>query len=101
MTPPNDDFDEPKTEPIQTDQLDLHTFQPSECADVVEEFVCAAREGGYRIVRIIHGKGTGTLRRIVHSVLEKHPAVASFTLGDESSGSWGATIVELKTEADK
>ena len=90
-----EDF-EGKTEPITTDQLDLHTFQPSESADVVNEFVRTARDEGYRLVRIIHGKGTGTLRRIVHSVLENHPAVAHFTLGDESSGSWGATIVELR-----
>ena len=95
MTP--EDFDDPKTEPIQTDQLDLHTFQPSEAASVTEEFVRAAREEGYRLVRVIHGKGDGTLRRIVHSVLEKHPDVARFTLGDETSGAWGATIVELKT----
>ena len=95
-----DDFDEPKTVPITTDQLDLHTFKPEECADVVAEFVRASQEEGYRLVRIIHGKGTGTMRRIVHSVLEKHPAVAKFTLGDESSGSWGATIVELKVAED-
>ena len=101
MTPPSDDFEEPKTVPITTDQLDLHTFQPSECADVVEEFLRAAQEEGYRLVRIIHGKGTGTLRRIVHSVLEKHPAVARFTLGDETSGSWGATIVELKMKEEQ
>ena len=79
-----------------TDQLDLHTFRPDECADVVEEYVRAAQEEGYRLVRIIHGKGTGTLRRIVHAVLERHPAVAQFKLGDETSGSWGATLVELK-----
>ncbi len=94
----SDDFDEPKTQPITTDQLDLHTFRPDECADVVDEFVRASQEEGYRLVRIIHGKGTGTLRRIVHSVLEKHPAVASFTLGDEQSGSWGATLVEIKVK---
>jgi len=94
MTP--EDFDEPKTQPITTDQLDLHTFKPSEVADVTTEFVRASREEGYRLVRIIHGKGDGTLRRIVHSVLEKHPDVESFTLGDESSGSWGATLVAVK-----
>ena len=77
------------------DQLDLHTFLPRECADVVEEYVRAAAEEGLATVRIIHGKGTGTLRRIVHSVLEKHPNVKSFALGDERSGSWGATLVEL------
>ena len=79
-----------------TDELDLHTFQPSECADLVEEYVRAAHEAGLTAVRIIHGKGAGTLRRIVHGVLERHPAVASFKLGDEHSGSWGATLVELR-----
>jgi len=77
------------------DELDLHTFVPRECADLVEEYVRAAQEAGLRRVRIIHGKGTGTLRRIVHGVLEKHPAVAAFRLGDERGGSWGATLVEL------
>src|SRR5687767_7999212 len=77
------------------DQLDLHTFLPRECADVVEEYVRAAQEAGLTVVRIVHGKGTGTLRRIVHGVLARHPAVKSYRLGDERSGSWGATIVEL------
>jgi dsDNA-specific endonuclease/ATPase MutS2 len=46
-------------------------------------------------VRIVHGKGTGTLRRIVHGVLDGHPAVAGYKLADERSGAWGATLVEL------
>ncbi|HEU0031815.1 MAG TPA: Smr/MutS family protein [Kofleriaceae bacterium] len=78
------------------DELDLHTFLPRECADVVEEYVRAAQEAGMTRVRIIHGKGTGTLRRIVHAVLAKHPAVARFQLADGASGSWGATIAELR-----
>ena len=55
--------------PPLADELDLHTFLPRECADVVEEYVRAAHEAGMTRVRIIHGKGTGTLRRIVHGVL--------------------------------
>jgi dsDNA-specific endonuclease/ATPase MutS2 len=82
-----------------TDELDLHTFLPRECADVVDEYVRAAQEAGFAAVRIIHGKGTGTLRRIVHAVLERHPAVASFQLSGASRGSWGATLVELKPRA--
>src|SRR5215813_4015180 len=78
------------------DELDLHTFQPRECADLVEEYVRAAQEAGMTTVRIIHGKGTGALRRIVHAVLDRHPAVASYRLGDAGSGGWGATIVELR-----
>jgi DNA-nicking Smr family endonuclease len=81
--------------PALTDELDLHTFLPKECADVVEEYLHAAQEQGMTVVRIIHGKGTGTLRRIVHSVLDKHPAVAGYALA-AGSGSWGATMVELK-----
>ena len=88
--------DDDVTAPELTGELDLHTFQLRECADVVEEYLHAAREAGFRTVRIIHGKGTGTLRRIVQSVLERHPAVKSFQLGGERSGSWGATVVELQ-----
>ena len=82
--------------PELTDELDLHTFQPRECADVVEEYVRAAHEAGMASVRIVHGKGKGTLRTITHAVLDRHPAVASYALGDERSGSWGATVVMLK-----
>lgn len=81
--------------PVLTDELDLHTFLPKECADVVEEYLHAAHEAGMTVVRIIHGKGTGTLRRIVHGVLDRHPAVARYALADAASGSWGATLVEL------
>jgi len=78
-----------------TEELDLHTFLPRECADVVAEYLRAAQEAGMTSVRIIHGKGTGTLRRIVHSVLASHPAVRTYRLADERSGSWGATLVDL------
>lgn len=89
---PDDDNDDVIT-PALTDQLDLHTFLPRECADVVEEYVRAAQEAGFTSVRIIHGKGTGTLRRIVHAVLERHSAVASF---EQADANWGATRVHLK-----
>ncbi|HET9988012.1 MAG TPA: Smr/MutS family protein [Kofleriaceae bacterium] len=88
--------DDEVTAPELTDELDLHTFQPRECADVVEEYVRAAHEAGLASVRIVHGKGKGTLRTITHAVLDRHPAVASYALGDERSGSWGATVVMLK-----
>lgn len=75
------------------DVIDLHTFRPNECADLVEEFVRAAHEAGLRTVRIIHGKGRGTLRTITHAVLSKHPLVARFAL--DETGNWGATVVDL------
>ena len=85
--------DEEVFTPELTDELDLHTFQPRECADVVEEYLTAAQEAGFTTVRIIHGKGTGTLRRIVQGVLERHSAVARF---EQADANWGATRVELK-----
>ena len=75
--------------------LDLHTFHPRDVKDLVTEYLRICRERGILDVRIIHGKGTGTLRRTVHATLEKLPEVESFRLAGDSSG-WGATIVRLK-----
>jgi DNA-nicking Smr family endonuclease len=76
--------------------LDLHTFRPEEVKDLVPEYLLACRERGILQVRIIHGKGTGTLRRTVRSILEKLAYVASFRTAEESGGGWGSTIVLLK-----
>jgi len=95
--PDTDDLDPMQfVMPVLTTELDLHTFVPEECADVVDEYVRAARAEGMPSVRIIHGKGKGTLRTITHSVLAQHDDVASYTLGDETSGQWGATVVMLE-----
>jgi DNA-nicking Smr family endonuclease len=74
--------------------LDLHTFDPKEVASVVNEYLRACLEEGIYEVRIIHGKGKGVLRRTVHAVLAKNPAVYEFKL-DTGSSSWGATIVRM------
>lgn len=79
-----------------TGVLDLHTFRPSDVKDLVPEYLQACRDRNILQVRIIHGKGTGTLRETVHALLRRHPEVTGFRLGDETSGSWGATIVELR-----
>jgi len=76
--------------------LDLHTFRPDEVRDLVRDYITACRERGILQVRIIHGKGIGTLREIVHATLSRMPVVASCRPADESAGGWGATIVELK-----
>jgi dsDNA-specific endonuclease/ATPase MutS2 len=76
--------------------LDLHTFRPEEVADLVPEYLAACRERGIIQVRIIHGKGVGTLRRIVESVLQKTSYVESFRTSSEDAGGWGATIVTLR-----
>jgi DNA-nicking Smr family endonuclease len=79
-----------------TGELDLHTFRPAEVADLLEQYFAECRQRGLREVRVIHGKGTGTLRTTVHACLHRSQQVAAFRMGDETSGSWGATIVTLR-----
>jgi DNA-nicking Smr family endonuclease len=78
--------------------LDLHAFSPKDVKDLVPEYLSECRSQGIYQVRIIHGKGTGTLRKIVHSLLEKHPHVISFKTAHYGGGGWGATEVELQSE---
>jgi dsDNA-specific endonuclease/ATPase MutS2 len=76
--------------------LDLHTFGPKEVKDLVPEYISECLRRGITEIRIIHGKGTGTLKGIVHSILKKDPRVAGFQDADIGAGGWGATIVRLK-----
>lgn len=75
-------------------ELDLHTFHPKEIKDLVPEYIRVCREKGIFQIRIIHGKGKGVLRRMVHSILDDLPAVESYWQ-EGSAGSWGATVVRL------
>lgn len=79
-------------------ELDLHTFDPAEVSDLVPEYLRACHEKGITEVRIIHGKGTGTLRRQVRHLLSDHPLVVEHHKATDASG-WGATIAHL-TEAN-
>ncbi len=78
-----------------TGELDLHTFRPADLGELLPAYFAACRGRGIREVRVIHGKGTGTLRTTVHAHLRTSPHVASFRAGDEHTGSWGATLVTL------
>ena len=79
-----------------TGELDLHTFRPAEIADLLDNYLVECQRRDLLRVRIIHGKGTGTLRTLVHARLRLSPLVIGFAQGDEHSGGWGATIVTLK-----
>jgi DNA-nicking Smr family endonuclease len=79
-----------------TDELDLHTFRPADLGELIPAYLEAARDRGYRQVRIIHGKGTGTLRTTVHALLARSPLVAAHALAPPEAGGWGATRVTLR-----
>lgn len=87
--------EEPVEIPI-TGELDLHVFRPNEVSDLVREYLAECRRLGLRRVRVIHGKGTGTLRTGVHRLLETLPEVAGFDWpASAETGGWGATWVRL------
>jgi len=76
--------------------LDLHTFAPREVKELVPEYLRECQARGILQVRIVHGKGTGALRRLVHARLAKLPEVETFALAGVSGGGWGATLVTLR-----
>lgn len=93
-----DNTQDPFGEPIEleiTDTLDLHAFDPKDVKAVTVAYLAEARKKGFRIVRLVHGKGVGVQREIVRKVLVETEFVKGFKSGDEFSGGWGATVAEL------
>jgi DNA-nicking Smr family endonuclease len=87
--------DDPVELPIDG-TLDLHAFRPQDVADLVPEWLEACRGRGILEVRIVHGKGTGALRRTVEAILSRSPVVVSFRAAGEGAGGWGATLASLR-----
>ena len=95
-----DPFD-PFPEPVEieiTDVFDLHTVPPREVKRVVEAYLEEARRLGFRSVRIIHGKGRGVQREIVHAVLSRTPFVVEWADAPPAAGGWGATVAHLSDD---
>ena len=92
-------LDNPFPEPFEleiTDTLDLHAFEPRDVKSVTEAYLSEAYQKGFRIVRIIHGRGIGVQRDTVRRVLTETEFVKSFKNAPEFSSSSGATIAEFK-----
>jgi DNA-nicking Smr family endonuclease len=85
--------DEPVPIPIE-DVIDLHSFAPRDVISVVGEYLLAARDAGFRQVRLIHGRGKGVQRADIQRLLRSHPLVDSYWDAPESH--LGATLVRLR-----
>lgn len=93
------DLENPFPEPFEleiTDTLDLHAFVPRDVKSVTKTYLSEAYQKGFRIVRIIHGKGIGVQRETVRKILEETDFVKSFKNAPEFSSGRGATIAEFK-----
>jgi DNA mismatch repair protein MutS2 len=77
-------------------ELNLIGQTTDDARERVDRFLDEAFLQGHTQVRVIHGHGTGALRRAVAELLRHHPHVARFDLAPENQGGAGATLVELK-----
>jgi DNA-nicking Smr family endonuclease len=100
MTPsepvPGQDDETPVAVPIG-DSLDLHAFAPQDVPAVLADYLEECARLGFREVRLIHGRGTGTQRAVVRRLLASHPLVADFADAPPDRGGWGATVAYLRT----
>ena len=87
--------EEPVRIPI-TDVFDLHTVPPRDVKPIVEEYLLEANRLGFKVLRIIHGRGIGVQREMIRSILANTPFVESFSDAPLEAGGWGATIVTLR-----
>lgn len=85
--------DDPVHVPIE-EEIDLHAFAPRDIPSVVEEYLWAARARGFQEVRLVHGRGRGVQRAIVHRLLSAHPGVTAYR--DDPRSHLGATLVVLR-----
>ena len=77
-------------------ELDIRGMETLEAEGVLDNYIDAAVMAHLETVTIIHGKGTGALRKAVHASLRRNKAVKSFRLGNYGEGESGVTVVELK-----
>lgn len=86
-----------KPEENGSSELNVIGRTTDEAVDAVDKFLDQASMASLSKVRIIHGHGTGALRRAITGMLKDHPHVARFTVAPQDQGGGGATVVELRT----
>jgi len=93
--PPAGGFTVPESEPIPA-RLDVRGLERAEALQAVDRFLDHMLMQGSRQAEIVHGKGTGVLRRSIQEHLAGHPDVVGFRLGGHGEGGSGVTIVEMR-----
>ena len=78
-----------------TGEIYLRRLTVDEALPKLDKYLNDAFMAGLCQVRVIHGKGTGTLRQVIREQLAKHPLVESYRSGDYGEGGTGVTIIEL------
>jgi len=78
-----------------TDEVHLRQLTVDEALLKLDKYLNDAFMAGFYQVRVIHGKGTGTLRQVVRKELARHPLVKSYRPGEYGEGGAGVTIVTL------
>ena len=76
-------------------EVHLRRLTVDEALLKLDKYLDDACMTGLYQVRVVHGKGTGTLRHVVRGYLGKHPLVKSYRPGGYGEGGAGVTIVEL------
>ena len=80
----------------ESQEIDLRGMTFDEAKEALDTFIYRLTIAGFEIAHIIHGKGTGALRKKLEPYLDHHPAVLSSRLGAWNEGSSGVTVVTLK-----
>ena len=77
-------------------EIKLLGMTVDEATEILDKYIDDAYLAGLHVVRVVHGKGSGSLRAGVHNYLKSNPHVKTYRLGVYGEGDTGVTIVELK-----
>jgi DNA mismatch repair protein MutS2 len=78
------------------DEIDLRGMTGDEAWNAVDKYFDEAQIAGFHTLRLIHGKGTGALKKSLWEALRKDKRVATFRIGQFGEGDGGVTVVEIK-----
>jgi DNA mismatch repair protein MutS2 len=77
-------------------EVHLRGMRAEEALRALDEYIDSACLAGVSPVRVVHGKGTGALKKAVWDYVKTHPNVAGYRLGEEGEGGDGVTVVDLR-----